>query len=65
MRDLKHSLSMDSDNDADDEEQKEDILYIPTEGDADSPDVMARFVIFKYMHLQIFPSRGSMCKIIS
>ena len=55
VRQLRQSLSMESDNDADDEEQKEDILYLPNEEGAESPEVMARSVLlFFVVKLNLF-----------
>ena len=45
VRQLRQSLSVESDNDADDEEQKEDILYLPNEEGAESSEAMARSVL--------------------
>ena len=53
-RQLKQSLSVESDNEADDEEQKEDILYLPHEEGPDASDAMARYISFCVVFLLHF-----------
>ena len=43
MRQLRQSLSVESDNEGEDEEQKEDILYLPTEDGSESSETLARY----------------------
>ena len=51
MRQLKQSLSLESDNEGEDEEQKEDILYLPTEEGSESSEAMARYEDIRFEKL--------------
>ena len=51
MRQLRQSLSVESDNEGEDEEQKEDILYLPTEEGSESSEAMARYEDIRFEKL--------------